>query len=304
MLKFTAFVSAFYIIFIVLSGLLLPPFMRQNLIYPYDHNGHTQKMLNDISNFKNIDLLFVGSSRAYRGFDPDVYAEAGYTSFVMGTSNQTPMQTLYLLKKYYPQLTPKWIIMEVNPDIFSNDGVESTIDLISNSPPDLKLSNLVLEIKSIKAINTMIYAAMTHWFGLKKYIKSVPSHQNHSYHTAGFSKSNLLPYDTIAGNSYFCNIKIAQLKALDQIIAFAASNDTRIRFVQSPVLPRLYLSCSDNLDFDRILHAKGMYVNYNIYSNFSDTSFFSDAQHLNQNGVMRWNKMIVKDILSNDKMNQ
>ena len=86
--------------------------------------------LNEVKNIKNIDILFLGSSHTYRGFDTRVFKKNGYNSFNLGSSSQSPIQTLTLTKRYLNQLNPKLIVYEVYPTTFTIDGIESSLDII------------------------------------------------------------------------------------------------------------------------------------------------------------------------------
>jgi len=77
-----------------------------------------------------VDILFLGSSHSYRGFNPQYFS--GYKTFNLGSSAQTPIQTNLLLKRYLHQLNPKTIVYEVYPISLSIDGVESSSDIIAN----------------------------------------------------------------------------------------------------------------------------------------------------------------------------
>ena len=79
---------------------------------------------------KNVDVLFLGSSHAYRGFDPRIFRKRGYSSFNLGSSAQTPSQTKVWLKRYLKHLNPKIVIYEVYPGTFSSDGIEASLDLV------------------------------------------------------------------------------------------------------------------------------------------------------------------------------
>ena len=100
--------------------------IKKNLQYIQGAYGHTYSRLSEVDTIQNIDLLFLGSSHAYRGFDNRYFERVGITSFNLGSSSQSSVQSNYLLKRYLKQLNPKQVIIEVYPlTTFGLDGSES-----------------------------------------------------------------------------------------------------------------------------------------------------------------------------------
>src|SRR5438477_3987320 len=62
--------------------------------------GHTLQRLREVESVGSVDILFIGSSHAYRGFDPRLFAETGLTSFNLGSKAQSPLNSYFLLKHY------------------------------------------------------------------------------------------------------------------------------------------------------------------------------------------------------------
>jgi Protein of unknown function (DUF1574) len=284
-IQFAVFLFIFYICFIVLSGLFFPEFLRRNLIYTLGGNGFTYTRLKEAKDLRHVDVLFLGSSRAYRSFDTRIFDAAGLTSFNLGTSNQTPVQSLYLLEKYLDQLKPATIVFEVNPDIFSNNGVESAIDIISNEKMDVSLLKMAIDIHHIKVWNTLIYSTFRKSTGLENSFIEGNQKTDQKYIKGGYVLSLTENFDQDAGNSYVCQLNRKQLDAFEKIISLVKSANIKILLVQSPVVPTLYNACSENKNFDRLMNQSSAYINFNKTLNLTDTLHFTDGQHLNQNGV-------------------
>lgn len=151
--QFLLFATAFYVVVLLLWGWLMPARFTPNLRYVAGGYGHMHTRLQEVKTLDSIDILFLGSSHAYRGFDPRIFGDAGYTVFNLGSSAQTPEQTLVLLRKYLPQLHPNMVIFEVYPATFANSGVESSLDLISNSRPDFLTLQMAFSINDIRTYN-------------------------------------------------------------------------------------------------------------------------------------------------------
>lgn len=293
------FCSVFYIFFIIIAGLFLPNYLRKNLLYVRGGNGHSLTRLSEVKNTMDVDILFIGSSRCYRGFDPRIFEKAGYKTFNLGSSNQTPVQSRFLLEKYLKQLNPALIIMEVNPDVFSNNGVESAIDIISNENMDFSLLKMAVEINDIKVWNTFIFALFSKGTGLENNFTEEKYKEGQIYIPGGYVQNTDQHFHNEIGNTYVCNLNKKQLKAFENIMTWVHASNIKILLVQSPVVASLYSACTENENFDFLMHQKAAYFNFNKILNLTDSLDFYDGQHLNQNGVEKLNGEILKIVMGN-----
>jgi len=312
-LQFLVFGFCFYIVFIILSGCFLPDFFRRNLVLNR-FGGFTAERLAEADSVSQKDILILGSSRAYRGFDPRLFDKAGYSIFNLGTSNQTPIQSLYLLQKYAERLRPKVVIFEVNPDIFSNDGVESSVDIISNSTFSGQLFSMALDINHIKTWNAFIFSAFTTLTSYNVENKAANNNPALSYISGGFAECLDTNYYINNGNSYLCSLSEQQLDAYHEIETLLQVKSIQLIKVQAPIAPKLYETCEENTKFNSIMDVSGIYYNFNLIApimdtmntkmetstSLWDTQYFVDGQHLNQKGVRVFNKKVV-ELLKNDR---
>src|SRR5580700_4956105 len=91
-----------------------------------------------------VDIVFFGSSHAYRGFDPRIFAAAGYAAQNLGSTNQTPLNTLYLAERYLPALRPRLVVLEVYYQTLSSDGLEACRDLAVNTPASWPMTKMAV----------------------------------------------------------------------------------------------------------------------------------------------------------------
>ena len=147
---FLLFASVFYITTIVFCARYAPPWFKPNINYRIGSYGHMSSRLSEIKGYSDVDILFLGSSHAYRGFSTRIFLENGYKTFNLGSSAQTPAQTKVLLNRYLESLNPKMVIYEVYPNTLSTDGVESALDIIANDKNDLHSLKMALKINNIK----------------------------------------------------------------------------------------------------------------------------------------------------------
>lgn len=278
---FSVFSIVLYIILLYVGGEFLPRRFKQNIIYITTHN---YLRLKEVKETTDVDLLFLGSSHAYRGFDTRIFKKAGYDVFNLGSSAQTPTQTLVLLKRYLDQLNPKLVVLEVFPNVFTIDGVESTLDLIANDNNDLNSLELVMHQKNMKVFNTYIYA-------LEKSIMGyVPDFKLGSYHKGGYVSQANLRYNTRArpDNSMLI-LKEKQLKKFEEILEMLKKKKINYVLVQAPITSQMYHSFTNIDEFNEKMSGYGNYYNFNSKLKLNDTLDFYDTHHLNQNGVIIFN---------------
>ncbi len=152
-------------------GRLCTYFFEKNLNYRIGSYGHMFSRIKEIPNLKEIDILFLGSSHSYRGFDTRIFKKNNLNTFNLGSSGQTPLQTEILMKRYLKIIKPKLIIFEVYPNTFSIDGVESTLDIIANDEIDFEIIKLAFKQNNIKIYNTLLYGLYYDILNKKKILK-------------------------------------------------------------------------------------------------------------------------------------
>lgn len=285
-----------YVIILFCAGLLLPPFLRQNLFCAEKSSGFTCERLKEAQLPGQKDILFLGSSRAYRSFDPRIFKENNLTSFNLGSSNQTPLQSLLLVNRYIKLHQPRLVVFEVNPDIFSNDGVESAVDILSYLDPDWDLVRMALKINNIKLYNTLIYNILIKIF-IKNSACPPPAFMYEKYVEGGFVEiSSEIKSDFIKTSSYTCDLSDAQINAFASIIQKLSSTNIRVLLVQAPVRRTTYEKCTANNAFSTLMSSYGKYIDFNTYTEFDQVHDFSDDQHLSQQGVLKFNRALLKEI--------
>jgi hypothetical protein len=283
---FGIFSSLIYVIVISLSS-----DYNDNIVYK-QQGGHMYTRLNEIVNYSNVDVLFIGSSHAYRGFDTRLFSKAGISSFNLGSSSQAPVQSCVLLQQYLDRVNPKTIVFEVSPLTFSSDGLESSLDIISNSKMDLYSIGMLLQVNHIKLYNTFLYSAV----------------QQLLHRNTDFVQDKTIGKDTYISGGYVQrdenefrfrkpkdkSIKTEQMTAFKKIVRLINSKGIRLVLVQTPLTQKEYNSYSENKSFDEIMSVHSTYFNFNELITLNDSVHFYDPNHLNQNGVNVFNKKLIE----------
>lgn len=291
LLLFIPFATLSYAVLLVFWAFLLPTSYQKNLALL---SGHTSTRLKEVKNTKHVDVLFLGSSHAYRGFDTRIFQNAGIKSFNLGSSAQTPLQTEYLLSQYLDSLKPKFVIYEVYPITFTIDGVESSIDIISNEEVNEDIIKMAFEHKSIKVYNTLLLSACEQLLGIRmrklkksgseKYVSGGYVQGEEKFFTGGPRKKKAIPFDP------------EQFKAFENNINELKKRNINYILVQAPYPKTTYDSFTNLKGFDKKMNNYGKYYNFNECMKLNDSLHFADDSHLNQNGVNAFNELLLDSL--------
>lgn len=287
-----------WVILSCLWGDLVPQSLQENLTYPIGGYGHMFTRLQDVKNETNIDLLIIGSSHAYRGFDTRIFEKEGIKTFNLGSSSQTPIQSELLLERYLNSLSPQIIIYEVYPGILSADGVESAIDIIANDGSDYLSFKMALNINHLKIYNTLLYGFYRDLSGRNSTFREDKRKGDDLYISGGFVQKDLQFFRFTKHASSIWSIRDDQLKSFENIIQMASDRQIKLYLIQAPITKSLYKSIINNTKFDSIMRSyTSTYRNFNNTMQLDDSLFFYDSNHLNQYGVDKFNKEVLKVIL-------
>lgn len=260
-------------------------------------NGYNWKRLQEVDSVRNVDVLILGSSLAYRGIDNRNFEKIGLRAFNLGSSSQTPIQTNYLLEKYLDQLNPKMIIWDVNPSTFSNSGVESFLDFLSTCLDCQDLYQMMFEINDLLAYNGY----------LKRTFVGVEENSEYSvqskdmYISGGFVESEDLGNIGSSFQSESKEIEFIKYQKtfFEKSLIKLQEKEIDVILVYSPVSEGFYRSITNIKEInDYFLKCKEEYnvVDYLDFNRLISipNSCFSDAIHLAECGVEKYNDLLIK----------
>lgn len=290
-----------YYLFIVLSAYTLPNHFRPNVVFNPFKQQFFNARLAEASTVSDVDLLFLGSSHAYRGFDPRIFAEQGYRSFNLGSSSQTPKQTEILLDRYLAQLNPKLVLYEVYPLTFEIDGIESTIGLVSAAQNDYQSTWLAISTGNFKAINTLMVGQTHQWLFSEDDSKELPTTKIDRYIQGGYVERKLMHFSPPeSADSVRWNWTDDQLQAFERVLSKFEELEIPYLLVFAPISDYDYTAHTNNAEFDSLMQSYGSYINFNEQLQLNDSLHFYDANHLNQAGVELFNEAVL-DVLEVEK---
>jgi len=263
--------------------------------------GYTLTRFREIEQHQDIDLLFAGSSRCYYSFAPQVFERLGLTTFNMGSPSQTPLNSYYLLKKYYNRLTPKLVVVEINPHILQKDGVESFLDLMINQPVSPEIVAMGLATRDPYAINTLgvqLLNSLREDFGA---VRMQPRPMD-EYIPGGAVSAKNFNEQTFDETPFAVDIPDRQLDYLEDIVEFVHSRGGRILLVVAPV-PHEWKGVITNYadafaPLRALAQARGVRLyDFNEAMTLDTRTFFKDFHHLNANGAKIFSYDVVDSLL-------
>lgn len=272
----------------------------------------TELKFNEINNYHNIDILFVGPSLAYRSFDVRRFRENGFEVFNMGTTSQTPVQNYILLKHFLDQLQPRFVVIAVQPP--QSKPIESTLDFICSDFEDNKVQwecmklHMVILCKSWNIINSYIYNCFLHYIYLpiRSYIKHIPLNVNHidgeetiigidKYIRGGYvERQENLTCSLMEYKSKKILFNSMQIKYLMRSIDLVQSRNIPFLLVEVPIQTARYQAWQNHEEWEQLL-TDYPYVNYNGRISLNDTTEFYDSNHMNKYGVAKFDSLFIAD---------
>ncbi len=253
--------------------------------------------MKELGSVRDVDILFMGSSHAYRGFDTRTFEEAGISCFNLASSSQSPIQSLALLRDHIDQLNPRLVVFEVYPGIFGTTGEESALDLLANSDMTWETFKMVLSVNSSQVYSTFAFDFFTEVFGINQDFEE-PKYRNYDTYIAGgyVEKDTSFIREQDVGSKFSWTIGSKQWRYFLKIVDLLESKDIDLLMVQSPIDVD-YFGMMENMDeVDSIFQSIGDYINFNDHLHLNYGEDLYDRHHLKQSGVKKFNELIISMI--------
>lgn len=296
-LFFTLSLPFFWFLSVGVWGFLAPTRYQSNIIFKQGAYGHMYSRLEEVKEVHDIDVLALGSSHAYRGFDPRIFEKYDLKLFNLGSSSQSPIQTEFLVRKYIENLNTDWVIWEVYPYTMTNKGVESSLDLVSNEDMDLNLFYYGCSSLHLKVMNTTLYSTW-HQFFNEEYEEGIIK-KNDTYIRGGFVEKSIDKfYKKSAPEMRKVEFENKQLEAFERTLKLLSKHKVKVLLCFAPITRPYYQAIENFSEVSAYYsHLDGVqYLNFNeMEMGLTDTLHFYDQHHLNQQGVEVFNHYLLEN---------
>lgn len=267
----------------------------------------------------SLDILFLGSSHAYRGFDPQLMEDWwGLKSFNLGSSGQTPLTSLHILQNAIQHQQPKMVVLELyfytfmEADQLHNGG--NNWLQIKASPAKWKFLCQAFDLHEMSALTILPVLRRKNAlpYVLRKYLRG-DDHLDHagSYKGSGYvERHERISVQRLQSPDLYDNLRLAENwvlpkheKAIKQLARFCANQGIELQFISSPMPAITVQKIQDQGRIDSYLQLLTTEVGVNYRNDIHNPSLglvdslhFFDNNHLNAEGVRIWNQQL-KDFL-------
>jgi hypothetical protein len=275
---------------------------RANNFYSVKGNN-VYRTFNEFDKSKQWDVLVVGSSHAYRGYSPAIFEASGYEMYNLGSSGQSIRETYFIVEDL--EVQPKLLIIDLHVGSFESDGTESASNLIANVPSDDLAKGI-----AFSEFNWMLFSAYS-----KRVLENdklpvfLDSEKDREAFYKGFvgsndSVKNEIDYSEL-GKEFSPNE--FSFEYLAKLIKIAEERKIEMVFVTHPV-PKEFEKKEMN-DFSK--EVKKVLSDHNFkwlnfaFSNsdkFNSQTDFFDSNHLNLNGVKKFNALLLSRLKKLNKI--
>lgn len=271
-----------------------------NVFYALGNIGHLWTRVRDTSVPPPHDVLVLGSSLAYRGFDPRVFKTHGIAMFNLGSSRQTALQGEVLVKRHWDRSRPRIVIIAVSPDMFMAKGVEleSALDLIANDRLDVLTLRMACATRNIRVLNTLIYSGARQGLNLDADFKEPNNIEKDIYIPGGYVERRSFGFTMSLPTAPFdSQPDPGQLRAFQRTVAFIEAQGAHLILVHPPVTP-LRRSGPESAWAQQLWSASAPFYDMSALHGDQDSAYFYDGLHQNQAGVERFNEALINTMRS------
>lgn len=122
--------------------------------------GNSWRKFREFDASQRYAVIFMGSSHAYRGYDPGLFAARGHTAFNLGSSAQSPLNSYHLLRYHLTPANTGLLVLDVYELAMEIDGLESASDLIANMVSDRAAMDMAMALRDPRAVNMLTLRIM------------------------------------------------------------------------------------------------------------------------------------------------
>ncbi|MCE2788768.1 MAG: DUF1574 domain-containing protein [Saprospiraceae bacterium] len=287
---FTLLFFLSYPFILLIWSFVAPSTIKGNLITNIPA-GYTSQRLQELKKVNHPDILFLGSSHAYRGFDPRIFRKAGYQVFNLGTSAQKIPVTEFLLRRYLKRIQPKLVVFSIDPGMLRGNSVEPIIDIIYSDSLGWDFLQLVTQDPEIRKFHALALKIAVEATDLNLHFLDKKSDTFDRYIPGGYVE-NISRKNKLSPTMSSQKLGPEHLASFERCLALIRKNNIPYVLLTAP-FTKTYYQISNRISYDSIFAHYGRYCDFNAVPGLQDSVNFYDGHHLNQQGVEKFNKHVI-----------
>lgn len=255
------------------------------------NGGQEMQMMRDLtSNQTKYDAIVLGSSHAYRGYDPRIFEQSGISLFNAGTSAQNAKGSLVLYNEYLRNRSDIFILDIYDP-VFELEGTESNMRLIQNVPTNEAALALVQQEFKIYTLNALAVRLAS--------INPTDEAPNADYIKNGFCEKKGILYAVEPLNDSVFDANEEMFVAFEKMIKQMQADGKRVVLCSHPLPASAGLrNYHDKFlaRFNPLIERLGVpYIDFTYYTEGFGINEFADISHMNQQGVKLYNRLLLQN---------
>jgi len=255
--------------------------------------GQEYRICKDWKGSSDNDLLVIGSSHAYRGYDPRIFQRNGIDMYSAGSGFQNTLASFVLLENIFIPKKNDIVIIDLFDQTFEGDGVGSYARLIQNVTSYTAATELARRQPDIRTFNSL----MCRIFSDQSRIE-VPDEPGYLYN--GYCPKNDTAVISSSEIRKIPSFNMSFVKYLKETIRLIKSQNAHPIAVSHPQ-PKTLTNETFHKEFLElvmpVLQEEGiLYLDYNSNHNLNNSEHFADSNHLNQAGVELFNSKLISDM--------
>jgi hypothetical protein len=256
--------------------------------------GDTWQRFQEFDPQERQDAVIIGSSHAYRGYDPFVFRDRGFKVFNLGSSSQTPLNTYPLIEHFLDSAHCPVLIFDVYEGSFTNTGLESAADLTQNQPSDAAALEMALALHDLRGLNMMTLRMLTR--------QDSPYYTAPGYQGLGFCPMvDSINTEAAAKPAKRTELSSVQRHCFEQCVRLCRERGIRL-VVASHYARRDRRGTAHRVlasYVDSVLDGTGVpYLDFTDHPGIDDRHWFADAGHLNLTGSRIFTGQLVDSLES------
>lgn len=270
--------------------------------YYLKKGGNSYRTFHNFNREQPYDIVVMGGSHAYRGYDPRIFSSQGYQLYTLGSSNQSISNTYFAFKEYVKTHHVKMVLLDIYDEGFLDNGAEfeAAADMIPNlSGGHTTPLQMALGVCDFRALNMCVLRA------LNDTTTPVNMHEK-QYVMNGYCANTDSIKAPLEPTIITDKIDAVKLYYFKKLLKHAAEQQIKIVAVNHPIPnpdyapqhKRLVVAVQPHLDTYGI-----PFLDYAYALTLDAHNHFYDYTHMNQAGVNMYNARLIDDLKKQGHLN-